>query len=527
MTGQKNILLVLMVEDNPADARLIQEMFSETQMENSMLPLIVVECQTTLASAMTVLEQKNFDVVLLDLKLPDSAGLDTFRRIHTQFPQLPLIILSGTDDEFLALEAVREGAQDFLVKGRTESNLLTMDIRNAVERKRLEEENKSILAQLFQSQKLEAIGVLATGVAHDFNNLITAIRGSADMALFKCEANHPAVKDIKNVQAASERAGLLTRQLLLLSQKHHKEFTLFNINDVIESLIRMLHRILGEDIAIQTVLGNELWSVRADRGSMEQALLNLTVRSREAMLSGGTLSIKTENANVDDAACQNVQGARVGKFVRLTVSDTGVPIDTATLEHLFEPFQTGKGGEIRGMGLGLSVVQGIVKEHEGWIMVRSSEKNGTVFELFIPAVVEKAKQLLDKKIPFELLKGKGEKILIVEDEEGIREFARRSLSEMGYTVSVSATAFEALSIFRAESPKFDLAMIDVVLPDRSGIDLAGELFQLNPKTRILLNSGYMDHKSQWPLIEEKGWPFMQKPYSLAELLKKLRDVLSR
>jgi len=525
MGEEKKIILLLLVEDNPGDARRIQEMLAQSQMENSMLPLIVVENQPSLGSACSVLEQKDVDAVLLDLSLPDSRGLNSFRKVHTQFPRLPVVILTGLDDETVALEAVREGAQDYLVKGRVETGELTMAIRHAIQHKRLEEENKSIQGQLFQSQKMEAIGILAGGVAHDFNNLITAIRGSTDMALFKCEAGHPAVKDIMNVRDTTERAGRLTRQLLLFSQKHQKEFSLFTVNEVIEALIKMLHRILGEDISIHTDLAQEPWSVRADRGSMEQALLNLTVRAREAMPAGGTLAFKTENANVDDAYCGKVRDARVGKFVHLAVSDSGPGMSPETMERLFEPFYAGKDGTVRGTGLGLSVVQGIVKEHEGWIAVRSAEKTGTVFDMFLPAVPDAARQAAEKKIPFELLKGKGEKLLVVEDEEGIREFAGRSLKEMGYVVSVSSTAMEALTIFRAENRKFDLAMVDVVLPDRSGIDLAGELERLNPKLKIILNSGYMDLRTQWPLIEEKGWPFLQKPYTLAELLKKLRKVL--
>jgi DNA-binding response OmpR family regulator len=519
-------MTVLVVEDNPADARMIQEMFSETQMENGLLPLIVAEFQTTLAAALIVLAQKEFNAVLLDLTLPDGAGLDTFRKVHTQHSRVPLIILTGTDDESAALEAVREGAQDYLVKSRIGANELIMSIRNAVERKRLEEENKTIHAQLFQAQKMEAVGILSGGVAHDFNNLITAIRGSADMALFRCDANHPAVKDIKNIQAVTDRAAQLTRQLLLLSEKHQKEFVLFNVNEVVESLFKMLHRILGEDISIQTQLAGDLTLIRADRGSIEQALLNLAVRAREGMQTeGGSLLIRTENVTVDETACRKMKNGRVGRFVRLSVSDTGRSLDPETLEHLFEAFYAGKGGMARGTGLGLSVVQGIVKEHDGWIEAASPGRAGSVFDIYLPSVFERSRPFFAKKVPFEMLKGKGEKILVVEDEDGIREIVRRSLNEMGYVVSTASTAFEGQSIFRAENRNFDLALVDVVLPDKSGIELASDMRQQNPAIQILLCSGYMDHKLQWPLIEEKGFLFMQKPYSLVELLKKLRNVL--
>ncbi|HEX9935320.1 MAG TPA: response regulator, partial [bacterium] len=490
-------------------------MFARTRMENKLLPLIEVECQASLGAGMTILERKEFNAVLLNLTQPDSTGLDTFRKLHTQYPNLPLIILTSLDGESTALEAVREGAQDYFVKGRAEANELTMAIRNAVERKRLEEENRLIHARLVQAQKMEAVGILAGGVAHDFNNLITAIRGSVDMALFKCEASHPMVKDLRNIQTAADRASQLTRQIILLSQKHHKEFVLFNLNEAVESIFKMLHRILGEDIAVQTDLRGDIWQVRADRGSLEQVLLNLAVRAREAMQEkGGSLVIRTENVQVDDAACQKMKDARVGRYVRMTATDTGRGLTPDAVEHLFEAFTTGKGGTLQGTGLGLSVVQGIIKEHEGWISVRSSERSGSAFEIYLPAVTEKSPTPTSKKIPFEWLKGRGEKILVVEDEEGIREFVRRSLNEMGYAVSVAASACEALSIFRAENKAFELSLIDVVLPDKSGIELAGDLRQHNPRIKILLNSGYMDHKSQWPLIEERGYPFMQKPYSL-------------
>jgi two-component system cell cycle sensor histidine kinase/response regulator CckA len=519
------ILTVLIVEDNPGDARLIREMLAETQMENSLLPLIVTECQTTLGSALAVLAQKEYSVVLLDLILPDSTGLDTFRKVHTGHSRVPLIIMTAADDEQAAVEAVREGAQDYLVKGRIAANELIMSIRNAVRQKRLEEENKTIHAHLFQAQKMEAVGILAGGVAHDFNNLITAIRGSADMALFKCDAAHPAFRDLKNIQASTERAGQLTRQLLLLCEKRQKEFILFNVNEAVESLFKMLRRILGEDVAVQTRLAADLSLIRADRGSIEQALLNLAVRAREGMQAGGSLLIRTENASIDEAACGRMKHARVGRFVKITVSDTGRPLNLETMAHLFDGFYGGKGDAVRGTGLGLSVVQGIVKEHDGWIEAASQGGSGSVIDIYLPVALEKMPPSSVKKVPFEMLKGKGEKILVVEDEEGIREFVRRSLNEMGYVVSTASTAFEGQTIFRAENRSFNLALIDVVLPDRSGIELAGDLLQQNPMIKVLLCSGYMDHKSQWPLIEEKGYMFMQKPYTLAELLKKLRDVL--
>ena len=517
----KNVSLLL-VEDDPDDARLVREMLAPNDAENRPHPPVLLEHRATLAEGMAALERMTVDAVLLDLSLPDSKGLDSFRKMQTAFPQLPIVIVTGLDDTATAVQAMREGAQDYLVKNRVRQDLLFQTVRYAIERKRIQEENNRIQAQLLQAQKREAVGVLTGGLARDFSNLVTAIRGSVDMALFKVEAGHPAVPDLKNIRSAVGRAGELTRQMLLFSQMVLKEFVAVQSNDVIEDCMTILHRILGEHVSVQIHLDPGLWTVNADPGLLAQALINLGVRAREAMPAGGTLFFGTGNVSVDEGMCRDIPNARPGRFVRVSVVDNGPALDDETLTHVFDPFYVPKGA-VRGMGLGVSVVHSIVREHEGFIHVHAAGETGTAFELYLPTPEEKTKA--GDKPAYDLLKGGGERILVVEDEEGIREFVRHALGGMGYDVTSVIDAGEAAKVFRSGSGAFDLVFIDVVLPDRSGIDLADELRRLDPKIKILLSSGYMDHRSQWPVIEERGYPFLQKPYSLTELLKTVKRVL--
>ena len=391
-------------------------------------------------------------------------------------------------------------------------------------RKKAEMERASMESQLLQAQKMEAIGTLTGGVAHDFNNLLTAIQGCTDMALLRIEPDTPVYYDLNEVRNASERAAELTRQLLLFSRKHPSNIVPMNLNQTIDDLLKMLHRLIGEDVGIHTALEPDLWTVKADKGSIEQVLMNLSVNARDAMSGGGRLTIKTMNVHLDDAYCRSIPESRPGKFVRLTVSDTGHGMDKDTIEHIFEPFFSTKGPG-RGTGLGLSVVYGIVKQHEGWINVKSILKSGTTFEVMLPAVDEVPEAQRKRKVSVNDLRGKGEKILLVEDAEGVREFAKMALTEHGYQVVPAFTTKEAIERFKEEKGVFDLLFSDVVLPDISGLDLIEELHHQNKKMKILLTSGYTDQKSQWPLIQERGYQFLQKPYTLEQLLQSIRNVL--
>lgn len=393
-------------------------------------------------------------------------------------------------------------------------------------RRQMEKEKEKMENQFLQVQKMEAIGTLTGGVAHDFNNLLTAIQGCTDMALMKTDEKNTIYHDLREIQKASVRAADLTRQLLLFSSRHPIRFSVINLNKVVDDLLKMLHRLIGEDIGISMSLPQDIWSVRADKGTLEQVIMNLAVNARDAMPNGGRLTIRTENTQISEDDLKDIPEGRLGQFVRLIVSDTGEGMKPEIIEHIFEPFYSTKGPG-RGTGLGLSVVYGIIHQHQGWIRVQSELSEGTRFDIYLPAVMEKPVPIVEDESSLDGLQGKGERILVVEDAEGVRKFLQSALNGNGYRVFVVSTVKEAISLYEKEKGRFDLIFSDVVLPDNTGIDLVEKLLTRNPKLNVLLSSGYTDHKSQWPKIQQRKLQYLQKPYSLKTLLKMVQDMVRR
>jgi len=384
-------------------------------------------------------------------------------------------------------------------------------------------EKEKIQAQLLQAQKMEAIGILAGGVAHDFNNLLTTIQGCTDMTMMDIDINNPIYESLKEVRDASARAADLTRQLLLFSRKHPMEFVAVNFNRAVVDMLKMLKRLIGEDISISTDLDPDLWMVCADRGTMEQVIMNLAVNARDAMPGGGKLTIKTENVVLDKEYCNGMSGSRSGCFVCLSMVDTGIGMDKETVAHIFEPFFSTKDPG-KGTGLGLSVVYGIIQQHDGWVNVYSEPGKGTSFKIYIPALPKKPKQEIDSMVLLADFKGGGKRVLVVEDEESVRKFTEKALCRNDYIVFAVSNAWEALDVFEKEERKFDVVLSDVVLPDKSGIELVDQLLLRNPNIHVLLSSGYTDHKSQWPVIQKRGFRFLQKPYTLIDLLRTIKEI---
>jgi signal transduction histidine kinase/ActR/RegA family two-component response regulator len=399
-------------------------------------------------------------------------------------------------------------------------------LRTQLERNRAESEKERIQAQLLHAQKLEAVGILAGGVAHDFNNLLTAIQVSADLAMLDVDEATPVYRTLQEIHQVSSHAGDLARQLLLFSRKHPMEYIPMNLNSTIENLKKMLNRLIGEDIEIQTRLDAEIWNVMADQGTMEQVVMNLILNARDAMPNGGRLAIQTGNVELTPGTMGKIPESRPGRFVKMTVQDTGIGMTPETLSRIFEPFFSTKGPG-KGTGLGLSVVYGIVKQHEGWINVTSDPGNGSNFEVYLPAVSESAAPAAKETEIQTDLRGEGERILLVEDERSVQEYTVKALVRSGYSVTSASSSEEAMQWFEKEGGRFDLVFSDVVLPDQSGIELAEKFIAKKPKIKVLLCSGYTDQKSQWPIIRKKGFRYLQKPYSLNDLLKALREVLKK
>jgi PAS domain S-box-containing protein len=392
------------------------------------------------------------------------------------------------------------------------------------QRRTMENEKEHLLAQLLQAQKMEAIGTLAGGVAHDFNNLLTAISGYTSLAMGKIDESDPVQRDLKQVSIAATKAAGVTRQLLLFSRKQHMEPMPMDPNATISHLLKMLDRLIGEDIVIETDLEKDVWSILGDEGNIEQVLMNLSVNARDAMPSGGKLFIKTENVTLDQEYCRTRKTAHPGRFVCLSVSDTGTGMDELTQEHIFEPFFTTKEAG-KGTGLGLSVVFGIVQQHKGWINVYSEPGHGTTIKVYFPASSARPEQQSKKEVPLASLQGKGERIMVVEDQAEVRELAVEILKTTGYSVFPVSSAKDAMELFEKENGRFDLVFSDVVLTDMTGILLVEKLLK-RWKFGVIITSGYTDEKAHWDFIKENNYRFLHKPYAKHDLLQAVKDVLA-
>ncbi|MGA1844682.1 MAG: PAS domain S-box protein [bacterium] len=396
-------------------------------------------------------------------------------------------------------------------------------IYDITERKRAESALKDSEERFLHAQKMDAIGRLAGGVAHDFNNLLTVITGNSDLLLNEMSPDNACRGDIEEIYRAGERATGLTRQLLAFSRRQLLSPKMLDLAAVVADAEKMLKRIIGEDIELVTLPSSGPHRVKADPGQILQIIVNLSVNACDAMPHGGKLIIRMKNMVFEEEQCIMVPEARPGRFVCLSFEDTGIGMDKTTLSHIFEPFFTTKGpGE--GTGLGLSTVYGIVKQHEGFITVYSEPGQGTTFKVYLPVPSVDLETAPEEHGSLDALHGQGERILLVEDEEGVRRFARKALSKNGYSVFEAGCAQEAMDIFDREKGNFLLVLSDVVLPDQNGIQLVDRLLSKNRHLMVILSSGYSDQRSQWPLICERNFKFIKKPYTALNLLQAVKEV---
>ncbi|HWQ90279.1 MAG TPA: ATP-binding protein, partial [Clostridia bacterium] len=383
-------------------------------------------------------------------------------------------------------------------------------------------------AQLRQSQKMESVGQLAAGVAHDFNNMLTIIQGHAGMLLAKPNMPLELADSTQSIYFAAERAAGLTRQLLMFSRKNIIQPRLLDLREVVVSVNKMLHRLLGENISVEYTPPGELPWVKADKGMMEQVIMNLCVNARDAMPRGGRLMIQTEYGTVSRHYAQTQPEAHEGEHVLLRVSDTGCGMDQATLSRIFEPFFTTK--EVgKGTGLGLATVYGIVKQHDGWIEVASEVDKGTAFTIYFPAVNEVPEASLVPVVEDNAdVRGGKETILVVEDEAVLRDMARLILEECGYQVLEAGSGVEALEVWNRHRERIDLVLTDMVMPEGvSGMDLAERLHAADPGVRIIFASGYSMDDIDTAFVREGRAGFIHKPYTHVTLAKAVRDALDR
>jgi PAS domain S-box-containing protein len=395
--------------------------------------------------------------------------------------------------------------------------------RDISDRIRAEEEQKKLHDQLVQAQKMESVGRLAGGVAHDYNNFLSVIIGYTELSMMSLDGGDPLYNNLRQVLDAANRSKALTRQLLAFARKEEISPEVLDLNTTVESMLKMIRRLIGEDIELAWQPGARLWPVEMDPSQVDQILANLCINARDAIEHAGRIVIESGKTSLDEAFCTQHPGCTQGDFTVLAVSDNGSGMDEETLEHLFEPFYTTKGID-RGTGLGLSTVYGIVKQNNGFIAVDSEIGKGSRFTVYLPRYFGEVGEG-EKAADQEVLSGRGEKIMVVEDEPIILEMAEKILQRFGYETLTAATPVRALEMAGAQDEEIDLLITDVIMPEMNGRELVEQLKTLFPKIRYLYMSGYTADVIAHSGVLERGVRFIQKPFSPIDLVRKVREVI--
>lgn len=515
-------LRLIHLEGNPADAELI-----DSTLRNAGIP-----CQTkrvhTREDFLAALRQGGFSLILADTTVPDfdgAAALDLARALH---PDVPFLFVSGMQGEEFAVDMMQRGATDYISKQRlgrlvpsVRRTLRELDER--LERKRAEDALRMSEKQLRQAQKMEAVGRLAGGLAHDFNNLLTVIMGHSQVLLDELSVGSPIRAKIEEMQKAGERAANLIRQLMAFSRKQPMEPNVLPLNSVIGNVEGMLRRLIGEDIQLVIRPDPHNGHVKADPGQLEQVLMNLVVNARDAMPNGGLLAIETSQVELARTPMHHLHPLPLGHYVKLTVTDTGCGMNTDVLGHLFEPFFTTKEAH-KGTGLGLSTVFGIVTTCGGGIDVWSQVGHGTTFDLYFPRATPQTTATSTDSPQAQPRQG-SETILLVEDDNGVRDLVRRELLKTGYQVIEAKNGVEACLTATQQSYHVDLLLTDVVMPGMNGRELAEHLAVIKPNLRVLFMSGYLDDISVNSGMDPHRTTFLQKPFTPDLLLRTVRALL--
>ncbi|MBM3301405.1 MAG: response regulator, partial [Deltaproteobacteria bacterium] len=395
--------------------------------------------------------------------------------------------------------------------------------RDITERKRAEEEREKLQAQFLQAQKMESVGRLAGGIAHDFNNKLLVILGYAEMALLGTDPRTPLHRELEEILKAAQHSADLTRQLLAFASKQTVSPKVVDLNDLISGMLKMLRRLIGEDIDLAWMPGHELWKVKVDPSQIDQILANLVVNSRDAISGVGKATIETHNVVIDEAYCVDHPEFDPGEYVLLAVSDTGVGMTNEVLEHIFEPFFTTKGVG-KGTGLGLATVYGIVKQNDGFIDVFSEPGQGTTFKIYLHRFEAEADETVDESEE-KIIRGGTETVLLVEDEKSVLEVGRAMLEKLGYRVLAANTPEQAIGLLGSYAGRVDLLITDVVMPEMNGRELLERMRDLKPELKCLYMSGYTADTIAHHGILEQGIHFVQKPFSVKNLATKVREAL--
>ena len=507
---------ILHLEDDPQDAALVQSTLEAGGIS------CAITCVENRDAFVAALEHGGVDLILSDFSLPGFDGLSALEISHAKWPAIPSIFVSGTLGEEQAIDALKHGATDYVLKERLSRlvpavNRAMKEVEERVEREHLE-------AEFIEAQKMEVIGHLAGGVAHDFNNILAVIMGYSQLAMESLGPDDALKSNLETIRSAAEHASGLTRQLLIFSRKQAVQPVVLDLNDVVKDLDKMLQRLIGENIAMTVLLGNRVGRIKADSGHLGQLLMNLVVNARDAMPNGGKLTIATDNVALDENYARTHPGAMAGNQVMLSVSDTGTGMTDEVKAHMFEAFFTTK-PKGKGTGLGLATCQTIVQQSGGHIGFDSKIGKGTTFKVYFPRV-EQPVDIAAGPIQTGPLPRGTETLLVVEDEPAVRHLARDVLEAQGYEVLRAANGLHAMFVAREhKGSPIRLVITDVIMPQMGGKLMAEWLKATHPNLKILFTSGYMDDTIAHHGVLEPAVAFLPKPYTPATLTRKVREML--
>ena len=514
----KSPLNILHLEDDPTDAALILS----TLMEGGVLcEMTRVQTQEEFEAA---LKEGDIDLILSDYTLPDFDGLSAIQIAKTRIPTLPVILVTATLGEELAVESLKNGATDYVLKDGL-FRLVPAVVRAMQEVEERAERNR-LAAQFIEGQKMEVMGRLAGGVAHDFNNILAVIMGYSELISDELRPESPLLKFTEEIRHATDRAAGLTRQLLVFSRKQTVQVVVLDINAVMKEMEQMLKRLIDANVLLRLIPGDGVGNIRADSGYIGQVLMNLAVNARDAMPGGGTLTITTGNVTLDENSAQKLAVAPAGDYVLLGVTDTGTGMTEEVKVRLFEAFFTTKSVG-KGTGLGLATCQTIVQQCGGFIDVLSALGKGTTFNIYFPRVVEPV-EVVAKAVPTGPSQRGTESLLVVEDDQSVRHLACAVLASNGYEVHSATNGQDALNVANDHAGKpIRLVITDVIMPLMDGKIMAEWLKINDPNLKVLFTSGYTDDAIASHGVLEKGCEFLAKPYMPATLVRKVRELLDQ
>jgi two-component system, cell cycle sensor histidine kinase and response regulator CckA len=507
-------LRALIVEDSQNDCDLLLDVLDRGGYDVS------YKRACTSQGLAALLDNGQWDIIISDHSMPGFKGTDALAMVRKKGLDVPFIFLSGTIGEEIAVNAMRAGAQDYVIKGNA-ARLLPV-IERELREAELRRERRQMQQRVQQLEKFEVLGKLAGGVAHDFNNVIGAIMGWAELGVGRTPTGSGESRLFRNIGEQAERAAGLTRQLLAYARRQVLAPKNINLNETVNATFALLQKAIGEQIELKTVLAPDLQIARADPSQIEQVLMNLCFNARDAMPKAGQLLIETRNIDLDSEYCQQHGEGEPGRYVQLSVCDTGVGMDPGTIERIFEPFFTTK--EVgKGTGLGLATVLGIVKQHAGFINVYSEPGKGSAFRMYLPVTEGSAEPI--RHVDEAPVKGGTETILVAEDHQGMREMAREILQALGYCLIIAHDGEEAVAHFAAHRDNIALAILDVVMPKLDGVEALKRIRKLRPAVPVVLTSGYSEHGPLLTSLPTTNLVILQKPYGSKVLARRVRELL--